>query len=239
MENTSSERKRNYDSDDSSVISYNSGDEIQDEDAVLATTAMASIMEEEGPYADEPLADDAWLQDYQREREIIEERHKELQSRLRGEKPVDMWCSCGHCSTERLQNAKECQCCHELESCMDSLDNELVLQEVETRPNCITLHPGFTPVCLNKWSLRSSAKKYKTTDKRRYRQTGAENEFLRATAYREFTQLVYGYLGPRRFPLPACAYNTIRTEFMDHEETAYQFTGYEDNDDSEEDSEDL
>jgi len=46
--------------------------------------------------------------------------------------------SCGHCSTKRLQNAKECQCCHELEGCMDSLDNELVLQEVETRPNCIT-----------------------------------------------------------------------------------------------------
>jgi len=44
----------------------------------------------EGPYADEPLADNTWLQDFFREREIFE-HHKELQSRLRGEKHVDMW----------------------------------------------------------------------------------------------------------------------------------------------------
>lgn len=47
---------------------------------------------------------------------------------------------------------------------------------------------------------------------------------FRATAYREFTQLVHGYLGPKRIPLPACAYELIRKEFSKNEDS---FTGYE------------
>ena len=53
--------------------------------------------------------------------------------------------------------------------------------------------------------------------------------FLRSTAYREFTQLVHGYLGAKRIPLPACAYDAIRAEFMTDEDTDY--TGYEDDED--------
>ena len=39
---------------------------------------------------------------------------------------------------------------------------------------CITQHPGFQPVCLEKWSLRLAAWKYKTKGKQRYRQSGNE-----------------------------------------------------------------
>ena len=37
--------------------------------------------------------------------------------------------------------------------------------------------------------------------------------FLRSVAYREFTRMVYGILGERRVPLPACAYHQIRKTF--------------------------
>ena len=38
--------------------------------------------------------------------------------------------------------------------------------------------------------------------------------FFRSTAYRRFVWMVYGHLGNRRYPLPACAYEKIRREFM-------------------------
>ena len=40
---------------------------------------------------------------------------------------------------------------------------------------CVTDHPGFEPVCLNKWCLRLSAAKYKTKKGTRYRRAGFEN----------------------------------------------------------------
>jgi hypothetical protein len=40
--------------------------------------------------------------------------------------------------------------------------------------------------------------------------------------------LVYGYLGKRRIPLPACAYNAIRQRF-----DGKVFKGFEDEDDEE------
>ena len=42
--------------------------------------------------------------------------------------------------------------------------------------------------------------------------------YLRAVAYREFSRLVYGYLGKRRVPLPACAYTAIRETFPTEED---------------------
>jgi len=37
--------------------------------------------------------------------------------------------------------------------------------------------------------------------------------YLQSVAYREFPRLVYGYLGKRRIPLPACAYTAIHKAF--------------------------
>ena len=74
------------------------------------------------------------------------------------------------------QNALECQCCHEIEGCVQSLSSDLVLRELGSPPGCVTLHPGFGLFCLNRWSLRSAAAKYKTQDDRRYQKTGAEEE---------------------------------------------------------------
>ena len=46
---------------------------------------------------------------------------------------------------------------------------------------CITEHPGFRPVCLEKWSLRLVASKYKTKDKQQYKQKGNEDRFVNIT----------------------------------------------------------
>lgn len=48
--------------------------------------------------------------------------------------------------------------------------------------------------------------------------------FLRSVAYREFSRLVYGLLGKKRAPLPACAYTAIRKAFTVSEED--EFTGF-------------
>ena len=85
-------------------------------------------------------------------------------------------CSCGHCTLDRLQNPQECLCCKEIEKCVESLGSTAVLNEVEISPACITLHPGFRVVCLNRWSLRSAASKYKRIDGRKYRQIDHDRE---------------------------------------------------------------
>lgn len=44
-----------------------------------------------GPYMDEPLADEEWLQVYNRERREDEERLERLGRRLDGTEPLDLW----------------------------------------------------------------------------------------------------------------------------------------------------
>ena len=39
------------------------------------------------------------------------------------------------------------------------------------------------------------------------------SSFLRSVAYREFIRIVYGILGRRQIPLPACAFHEIRIKF--------------------------
>ena len=46
---------------------------------------------------------------------------------------------------------------------------------------CIIEHPGFRPVCLEKWSLRLAASKYKTKEKQQYKQKGNEDRFVNIT----------------------------------------------------------
>ena len=57
-----------------------------------------------------------------------------------------------------LQNIHEAQCCQDIEKCIEELQSDEVLQDVETPPSCITHHPGFRVNCLEKWWLRLSSK---------------------------------------------------------------------------------
>ena len=49
--------------------------------------------------------------------------------------------------------------------------------------------------------------------------------YLRSVAYREFSRLVYGFLGKKRIPLPSCAYTAIRKTFPVQEDET--LTGFE------------
>ena len=70
--------------------------------------------------------------------------------------------SCGNCSITFLQNANECSCCKDMEKCVESLSDEWIPQDMETAPKCITLHPAFNTVCLDRWSLRLASGKFRT-----------------------------------------------------------------------------
>ncbi|XP_048586230.1 uncharacterized protein LOC125568312 [Nematostella vectensis] len=124
-------------------------------------------------------------------------------------------CKYENCNTEFVRNINECYCCTELEGCVEALQSDLVVQDLEpcTKLKSVTEHPGFAPVCLKKWSLRMAAKKLRRRDKETYKQTGTEERLLRALAYREFTRLIYGIMGRKIIPLPACAYHAIRRTF--------------------------
>ena len=85
-------------------------------------------------------------------------------------------CQCGKCDTKNLTNISECYCCVELEGCQESLETEWVVQEIDSNDElkCVTDHPGFAPICLEKWSLRMAADRFKRKNKQRYRQTESE-----------------------------------------------------------------
>lgn len=157
--------------------------------------------------ADEPLADEEWLKRYNEVKQN-EELERMPQTRLDGTEHVDSWCLCGNCNRVLLQNQSECYCCNEFDACKKPWVATLVLQDLPTI-KCITDHPRFKPFCLEKWSPRMAADKFRTKTKQRYHQTGKEESYLRSVAYWEFSRLVYGFLGNKRIPLPGCAYTAI------------------------------
>ena len=93
-------------------------------------------------------------------------------------------CKCGHCAVLKLQNFAQCFCCREIEQCIEALeealeeewaDEEQVGDEIKKEPPlCVTKHPGFKPVCLEKWSLRYAAGKFRTRQKKQYNQKDSE-----------------------------------------------------------------
>eukprot|EP00795_Rhopilema_esculentum_P015884 gene15885-7216_t len=119
-------------------------------------------------YADEAMADAAWMQKYEETRRQEDERLDNFTRRLRGEVAVDSWCTCGSCNVAMLMNAMECYCCEELEGCITALNDPLVLNERPGEVGCITSHPGFEPCCLQPWVLRLTGQRFKRKDKLTY-----------------------------------------------------------------------
>ncbi|XP_074634748.1 uncharacterized protein LOC141893248 isoform X2 [Acropora palmata] len=170
-----------YDTDDSEynfIPGHVNIDDIKvedDENFSLGVEEAEPDPENYKPYEDEPIATEEWLSEYKKRQETQVEFERKLQDRYDGKHLVNSWCKCGACSAEYLQNPNEFQCCVEIEECVECLSSEMVIAEVGTKPNCVTQHPGFGQVCLQKWSLRLAAEKYKTRNKTKYRQTGTEN----------------------------------------------------------------
>ena len=70
----------------------------------------------------------------------------------------------------------ECFCCKQIEKCVDSLGSTAVLGEGEILPQCVIMHPRFSAVCLNRWSLILASVKYKMFDGTKYCQIGTEEK---------------------------------------------------------------
>ncbi|XP_065071641.1 uncharacterized protein LOC135695953 [Rhopilema esculentum] len=200
-----------YESEENYAIEVEGNEEIG---AAAAADVDSSTDDDNGLLEYDPVADEEYVQNY--ERAIQESREEEsiLSRRFEGIEQLDSWCKCGNCAIDRLANARECKCCTEIKGCISSLTTVEVRQDIgEQTPTCVVEHPGFKPVCLNKWSLGVIAQSFKKKDKTRYKRTGFENKFLRSISDRSFTRLIHGRLGNKRIPLPACAYNAIRQEF--------------------------
>ena len=65
--------------------------------------------------------------------------------------------------------------CAGIAECVECLSHKMVIKEVGKKPVCVTSHPGFSQVYLQRWSLWLATDKYKTKNKTKYRQTGSEN----------------------------------------------------------------
>lgn len=204
-----------YHSDDSECLDF---EEIETEERVNrellseSSTADKETDSELQAYMDEPLADEEWIKNYRQQQEEKNKQEEVLKKRLADKTRTGEWCQCGNCSQELLKNISECYCCQELDGCVEAMASDLVLEALPDgqKISCITDHPGFKTVVLDKWSLRMAVSRFNTKEKKTYKQTGSEERLMRAVAYRQFSWLVYGFLGKKRIPLPACAYTIIR-----------------------------
>lgn len=70
-------------------------------------------------------------------------------------------CTCSSCSLKNVVKGQECSWCQEEERCVD------MMEELDEPVDCITLHPGFNSVCLDKWVLETAAVRLKTKKKKK------------------------------------------------------------------------
>lgn len=121
--------------------------------------------------------------------------------------PSQNRCTCGNCQI--LGRVEACICCHEIEAVQNKNIEAVTSGECEEQPRCITQHPGFHPVCINRWVLQVAWYQYKQQYKAAY--DGREDKLFRHIAYRQLTRWCWGILGKEiRVVLPACAVMCIR-----------------------------
>ncbi|XP_071819728.1 uncharacterized protein [Apostichopus japonicus] len=113
------------------------------------------------------------------------------------------WCTCGHCAI--MTTARECRCCTEI-------DQVKVVME-EEGAGCITTHPGFHAVCLDRWGLRTAYFAYRQQYGENARESSLHEKY-RHVAYRQLVRFCWQFLGKDvRVILPACAVLKIRDTF--------------------------
>ena len=81
-----------------------------------------------------------------------------------------------------MGRAEACICCQEIEQVKNKLNEAVTSGECEEEPTCITQHPGFHPVCINRWVLQTAWYQYK----QQYKESldGPEDKLYRHIAYR-------------------------------------------------------
>ena len=115
--------------------------------------------------------------------------------------------TCGNCQI--LGRVEACICCHEIEAVQNKNIEAVTSGECEEQPQCIKQHPGFHPVCINRWVLQVAWYQYKQQYKAAY--DGREDKLFRHIAYRQLTRWGWGILGKESLVvLPVCAVMCIR-----------------------------
>lgn len=82
-------------------------------------------------------------------------------------------CKYSCCSLEAITKPEECICCKEIDRISE------VMGQLDLEDRCITLHPGFQDVCLNRWVLEVASLNLKTKVGKSYRvlrRQGGRNE---------------------------------------------------------------
>ena len=107
-----------------------------------------------------------------------------------------------------MERVESCICCQEIGVVKNK--NMEAVPFGEKPPGCITQHPGFHPVCLNRWVLQTAWYQYKQQYKDPY--DGPEDKLFRHIAYRQLTRWCWSILGKEIcVVLPSCAVMCIRS----------------------------
>lgn len=123
------------------------------------------------------------------------------------------WCQCENCHV--MPTTTECICCAEI------MQIQHIRGEIP-HLKCITQHPGFAPVCLNVFVLRTAYQAFRQYHNGNIPESPAR---YRYTAYRQLVRWCWGFLGKTvRVPLPACAVHIIRQTFPSQDGNG--FTGF-------------
>ena len=119
-------------------------------------------------------------------------------------------CACENCLV--MGRVEACKCCREIEQVKSKLTEAVTCGECTEEPTCITQHPGFHPVCINRWVLQTAWFQYKQQYKDTY--DGPEHKLFRHIAYRQLARWCWGILGKEiGVVLPSCAVMCIRPCF--------------------------
>ena len=111
-----------------------------------------------------------------------------------------------------MDTSEECICCQEIQKVFNKCQEVVADGEAASPPTCITQHPGFLPVCTNKYVLQTAWLQYK----QQYQESheGPEHKKFRHIAYRQLARWCWGILGKEiRVVLPSCAVMCIRQHF--------------------------
>lgn len=72
---------------------------------------------------------------------------------------------CRNCDMMQLVNNTECYCCCGLEECQESMRSKELIGDLQAKgiqnAKCVTQHPRFNLVCVQKWNLKMAAEKFK------------------------------------------------------------------------------
>jgi len=60
-----------------------------------------------------------------------------------------------------MGRVEACICCQEIEAVKNKNIEAVTSGECQEEPTCITQHPGFHPVCINRWVLQTAWFQYK------------------------------------------------------------------------------